>query len=386
VHHTVLALVATAVTWSPLLATRTAAQESRTRDSAGVRIIENAARKDAPVRFRLGDKPLMEVGGREFNRDEEFEHNQGYLRGVRLSNGGLAIIDVSRVHYFDPIGRRIRIVGRGQGPQEFEYLMSICRTRDDTLILSDRGRISVLDVRGEILRTVPRTDIGSAPFNFCLGDGTFVLTQSENVGAGQYRITRLQTDGSVVNVLGTFPRPAFDMVTMVGPAVAASGDGLYYGNPFTGEIRVYDPSGTLRRIVRTADQGDSITSEEAELRMARTIPRNVTPAEHKERMDRMRSRPYARTWPVFFDLVAGPDGTIWVQDYPRTPEMPDAWTAIDSTGRIIGRLVFPATPERAIRSNVLSFGSDYVMLRRFHADRSSSIAIFPLVKLDDRGR
>jgi len=382
VHHTILALVTTVVLSSSLAAPPGAAQEMRSRDSAGVRIIENPARKDAPVRFRIGDQPLLEVGGRESSRSEEFEHNQGYLRAVRLSQGGLAVIDVSRVHFFDPIGRRIRIVGRGQGPQEFEYVTAICRTRGDTLVLSDRGFISVLDVRGEILRTVPRTDIGSAPFNFCLGDGTFVLEQAlGEVGTRQHRITRLRTDGSVVNVVGTFPRPSLDMVTMVGPAVVASGDGLYYGDPFTGEIRVYDPSGALRRIVRTADRGDSITSEEAEQRMARTIPNNVTPAEHKARMDRMRSRPYARNWPVFFQLQVGSDGTIWVQDYPKAVGTPDAWTAIDSTGQIVGRLVFPTVPQGTMRSEVHSFGRDDVMLRRFHEDRTSSIAIYPLVRL-----
>ena len=385
-HRTILALFATAVPLSSLLATRAAAQEARTRDSAGVRIIENSARKDAPVRFSLGDRPLMEVGGREFNRGDEFEHNQGYLRGVRLSQGGLAVIDVSRVHFFDPIGRRIRIVGRGQGPQGFDYVTSICGTHGDTLVLSDRGYISILDVRGDILRTVPRTDFGSAPFSFCLGDGTFVLEQSlGDVGARrQQRITRLRTDGSVVNVIGTFPRSPLDMVTMVGPAVVASGDGLYYGDPFTGEIRVYDPLGTLQRIVRTADRGDSITSAEAERRMAMTIPNNVTPDEHKARMDRMRSRPYAPTWPVFFQLEVGSDGTIWVQDYPKASETPDAWTAIDSTGRIVGRLVIPTVTEGTIRRHVLSFGSDNVMLRRFNADRTSSIAIYPLVKLAGR--
>jgi hypothetical protein len=385
VHRTILALVATALPLFSLVAPRATAQEARTRDSAGVRIIENSARKDAPVLFRLGETPLMEVGGRESNRSDEFEHNQGYLRGVRLSQGGLAVIDVSRVHYFDPNGRRIRIVG--QGPQRFQYMTSICRTRGDTLVVSDQGMISFLDGRGEVFLTVPRGDIGSAPFSFCLDDGTFVLEQYDGVvGPRQHRLTRLRSDGSIVNVVGTFPGPALDFVTMVGPAVAASGDRLYYGDPFTGEIRVYDPLGALRRIVRTADRGDSITSEEAEQRMDRTIPLNVTGDERKARMDRMRSRPYARNWPVFSRLDVGTDGTIWVQDFRKASQTPVAWTAIDSTGRIVGRLVFPAVPERTIGPDILSFGNDYVMLRRFDADRRSSIAIYPLVKLEGSSR
>lgn len=389
-HRRILALVSIAVLLSPLVAAHATAQEPRTRDSAGVRIIENPARKDAPVRFRLGDKPLLEVGGLESIPNEEFDHKQGYLRGVRLSNGGLAVIDVSRVHYFDATGKRVSIVGRmGRGPEEFQYLMAICRTRGDTLILADshNRRLSVLDGSGRILRTIPQGDNGSASFSFCLEDGTFILERPEGeVGARQTRMTRLRTDGSVVNVVGTFPAAAFDMVTMVGATVLASGDALFYADPFASEIRVYDSVGKLRRIVRTADQGARITDGEADERMASTIPRNVTADERKQRMDRMRSRPHARNWPVLYQLQVGSDGTLWVQDYRKTSRDPDAWTAIDSTGRILGRLEFPPVPDRTMRPEVHSFGTNNVMLRRFDADGASSIAIFPLVTIDGRSR
>src|SRR6185503_5791609 len=134
-NRSLLAAIALTAALSPLAAHATA-QDARTRDSSGVRIIENSARKDAPVRFRLGDKPLLEVGGTESNADDQFEHTQGYLRGVRLSDGGLAVIDVSRVHYFDASGKRTLIVGnRRPQPGPFYYLTSICRTNGDTLVL-----------------------------------------------------------------------------------------------------------------------------------------------------------------------------------------------------------------------------------------------------------
>lgn len=390
VSRQTLAVVSLAALLSALLAAHASAQEARVRDSAGVRIIENSALKDAPVRFRLGDKPLFEVGGIESNPDEEFDHKQGYLRGVRLSNGGLAVIDVSRVHYFDASGKRIRIVGRmGQGPEEFQYLTSICRTRGDTLILNDsrNRRMSVLDGSGRILRTILQGDNGSAPFNFCLDDGTFILQQLTGAVGGprQNRVTRLRTDGTIVNVVGTF-ESLFDMVTMATASITASGNALHYGNPFTSEIREIDASGRLRRIIRTADQGDRITDAEAEQQMAMTIPTNVTAAERTARMDRMRALPRSRTWPVFRKFEVGSDGSIWVQDYNTTRRSPDAWTAIDSTGRIVGRLVFPPVPERARGPEVHSFGRDYIMLRRSDADGASSLAVYPLIKTDGRSR
>jgi hypothetical protein len=382
-----------AAVWIAALVAPTAtatAQDSRSRDSAGVRIIENSARKDAPVRFWLGDKPLIEVGGTESNPDEEFDHKQGYLRGVRLTNGGLAVIDVSRVHYFDASGKRIRIVGRkGQGPEEFQYLTAICRTRGDTLILNDshNRRLSILDGSGRILRTILQGDNGSAPFSFCLDDGSFLLQRMiGEIDARQTRISRLSTDGSVVNVAGTFNSSGFDMVTQAVPTISSSGDAMYYGDPFKSEIHEYDALGRLRRIIRTADQGDRITDAEAEARMAMTIPRNVTGAERTARMERMRVRPHARNWPAFSKFEIGSDGTIWVSDYKKTFPSPDTWTAIDSTGRIAGRLVFPPTPQGTLRPEILSFGRDNVMIRRFDADGATYLTVLPLVRTDGRGR
>lgn len=342
------------------------AQDSRSRDSAGVRIIENSARKDAPVRFTLGDKPLIVVGGTESNPDEEFDQTQGYLRGIRLSNGGLAVIDVSRVHYFDANGKRTRIVGRKRpAPGEFFYLTSICRTRGDALLVNDEhdDRVTVLDGSGGVVRTFFRKDNGSAPFNFCLGDGTFVLERAL-LESRQHRVTRLRTDGTVLDVAGTFDASGFDMVTQVAPTISAFGDALYYSVPFRSEIHEYDALGRLRRIIRTADQGDLITDAEAEERMDRTIPLNVTGAARTARMEQMRARPHARNWPAFSRFEIGSDGTIWVQDFRKSIQSPDAWTAIDSTGRIVGRLVFPPTPEGRPRTDVQSFGRDYVMIRR----------------------
>lgn len=64
-YRKTLAAFSRAALLSSCLVADVAAQDARTRDSAGVRITENPARMDAPVRFRPGDKPLLEVGGLE---------------------------------------------------------------------------------------------------------------------------------------------------------------------------------------------------------------------------------------------------------------------------------------------------------------------------------
>lgn len=101
-----------------------AVQSPTVRDSAGVRIIDNAARMDAPIRFALGARAVFEVGGLEKSEATEFNHMAGFLNGVRLYDGRFAVIDMNRIHYFDSRPRRIRIVGRnGSGPAEFGTLL-----------------------------------------------------------------------------------------------------------------------------------------------------------------------------------------------------------------------------------------------------------------------
>lgn len=100
----------------------------------------------------------------------------------------------------------------------------------------------------------------------------------------------------------------------------------------------------------------------------------------------MRARPYSPRWPVMMDYLVSSDRTIWVRDFKKVHPSADVWTAIDSTGRIAGRLEIPATPERTIPHQVISFGRDDVMLRRFDANRATYLTIYPLIKIDGRSR
>lgn len=55
-----------------------------------MQIVENASRATAPIVFRLGTKPILELGGLQQNPDDEFT-NFSQLRGVLLRAGGIAI-------------------------------------------------------------------------------------------------------------------------------------------------------------------------------------------------------------------------------------------------------------------------------------------------------
>src|SRR3954469_12534202 len=90
--------------WTASIAT---AQPARVRDSVGVRIIENGPRLTAPIAFQLGDKPSFDVGGLQQDPADELTSRNGYPRAIRLSNGSVAVLDRTRVIFYDASGKRI---------------------------------------------------------------------------------------------------------------------------------------------------------------------------------------------------------------------------------------------------------------------------------------
>ncbi len=367
------------------------AQHPTIRDSADVRIVANAARVSAPVAYRLGP-PLLDVGGLESDPDVEFHHDQGYLRGVRLSDGGLAVIDVARVHYFDARGKRLRIVGRaGQGAKEFLYLTAICRTHGDTIVVNDEynRRLAVLDRAGTIVRTIARRDLGSPSDDFCFDDGSFVLQRSAvapTAVAGPKRLTRLRTDGSVVDVLGEFPSQGFDLVSQFDAAIVAAGERLYYGDGWPSELKIYSSAGRLLSIVRSADPERRITEADVDRRLGSMVFPGMTPSQRAAQISRIRARrrtsPVRTTWPAYAGVHVDAAGGLWIQDYRLSYPAPDVWTAFDRTGRLVGRLVLPIPEKDGLPLEVIGFGAGDVLVRRRDADGASHLTVYRIVRTE----
>lgn len=384
-RHAVLFL-AGAVAASAVAASATGAHAPTVRDSAGVRIVENPSRAKAPVLFKLGATARFDVGGLEQNPDEEFNPRQGYLRGAWLSNGGLAVIDVVRIHYFDKAGKRLKIAGRaGKGPEEFTYVTSVCRTRGDTIIVSDQNarRMAVLTGTGGAVRTFLQDSLGSPSFDGCFDDGT-VLFQRMIFGAPgtptTERLARVRLDGTLVNTIGDFDAGLLDMVTQSMPTTLASGQRMYWGHPRTSEVRIFNTAGKLVSIVRSADVGGAISSDDVERRFRSTIPTNTPPAQVTERMDRMRSLPHASTWPTYRGFRVDPNGRLWIQDYASTYPSPDGWTLFDAQGRLVGRLVLPAPKQGERQLEVIGFGVDELFVRRTDEDGGAHLTAYPIVR------
>jgi hypothetical protein len=364
-----------AITWA-CCAASAAAQAPVERDSAGIRIVENPSRATAPVVFRLGAK-AVEVGGPATDLDDEFNARRlGTFKGVRMSDGSLAVINAVRVQLYDARGNKTGVFGRtGAGPQEFVSLSSVeyCRTRGDTLVAGDyrNGRIAIIHAR-TVVKTIPLSAEFGGSMTGCFDDGTMLMQGGlPNFKTPTYtvRLHRVRLDGTLVNSLGTIVfRTPSPVAGLVHPSVAVAGQRVYAGDGATSEIRVYHADGRLLQIIRSADLAQRIAPADVERALGRSTA-----------AQRDMWRP--ATYPTFLRLLADPDGRLWVRDFPPAGKATEAdgWTAFDSNGRLIGRLEVPRKIGISSAS-VLAFGAGEVQLVERDEDGFYHLAFYPIVQ------
>jgi len=364
------------------------------RDSAGIRLVENPALADSPVRFRLGTEPTLDVGGLDADPELEFNAQRGELWAVPLRNGGLGVLDITRVQLFSRTGVRERVIGRaGGGPDEFRALYSGCGLIGDTLVVIDGqlSRIVTLSPDGAFLQRTQHDDARAVQRHPCFGDGTLLVkrTVARRDGAEDVELVRLHRDGTLVNrIAQRTDVPTRDMVTQAGVSLAASGRVAYFGDGASGDIHVFGHQGGLVRIMRTRDRLVAITPQEMDEELGRVYPRGVFTGDGRERaIARARARTSRTTWPVYAQVVPSDDGRVWVQHYRRlslvmnSPFAGESWTAFDSLGRMEGRFVLsaPALRDRA-PPRVVAFMRGGVLLLRRDDDGAPHFTLYPLVR------
>lgn len=254
------------------------AQTPTVRDSAGIRIVMNPALSMAKETFAFHPGPIYDVGGLEDDPVKEFKSNQGYLRGVFLSNGTLAVTDEWRVQFFDSKGKRLGILGtKGGGPEDFSYLIGICRTRGDTLVTYDsrNSRNAVIAPTRHVVRTFPAIVNGGITFSSCFDDGTIVLSHSDldrAAGTLTTRYGRARLDGTIVNPLFSLAPARYDIVTNAENATATAGQRFYHGLPDASQITAYDATGKPVLMIRYAGKAEKITDADALNRITYAMP------------------------------------------------------------------------------------------------------------------
>ncbi len=313
----------------------------------GVVEVNNRARLGAAATLQLDDLVLRDVGGLKEREDDEFNHNNGYLSGVVLSDGGFAVIDWTRVRVFDSAGVQRAVIGReGEGPGEFAGIESICRAADDTLIVIDQRRVSVLDSRGGIVRQTMRQDFRLTG-DGCFDDGSLLshdFAASGNNDVQNRAVVRQSDDGHLLDSLGVFPRYAFRGVAQY-IRLHPHGEHVYVSDPRTNEVRRYKKDGTLDQIVRMADKARRIDERSAVRWLGGPAAAMGSP-----NASDVRNQSEAQMWPFYRNIKIDGTGRLWVRDFPANDTAPDRWTIYDTLGVFAGSLDIPRGPPRKINN------------------------------------
>lgn len=367
------------------------AQFPRVRDSAGVHIVENSARASASIAFHVGEKPILDLGGLKPSPDDEFTSGAGYLKSLALSDGRQVVIDQTRVRFFDARGKQLRVVGRnGEGPREFRQIASACRSRGDTLVISDpsNGRVTIMTSTGAFVRQL-RVELAELPWDGgCLDDGSWLVRETVgDVATGQHgRLIRRRLDGSVVGdpviIRGSLP----NLFVVSGVTVLASGHRIVVGDPRAHEIQLLDPAGRLTGLIRTSDPIEAITAATASTMTPAFSPHPGNDPKLVTRyLDRVRTAPRPKVWPAYQRVTITPDGRFWIEEFRRGGAGDHIWTGFDRDGRMLGRLRMPA-PIKAGDKWIVAFLSGGVLMRWQDNDGAEHLTTYPLIPIPGTAR
>ena len=249
-----------------------------TRDSAGVRIVEN----EAPL---LAEDECWTVGPEASVTIGEVDGPPEYILvspwAARLSDGRIAVLDRGdkELRLYSADGRYLSASGReGEGPGEFRGSSSVHVVAGDTMVVWDMSlrRLSLFDSAGAFVRSVTLQE--SEPIQLSLGVldrhtllGSRLIEPMDSAGlyVGRREVLVLSSDGQAKVVVDTIhePRHSGDrMMTFLpfGPMpffVAGAGRAfLTHGAPF--EILVFQGDGSLSQVIRRAWTGEPVTEED----------------------------------------------------------------------------------------------------------------------------
>jgi hypothetical protein len=366
-----------------------------TRDSAGVRIVQNP--EQPPAQWTVSPQPGVVIGSTSGDSAYLFDRVMGL---VRLSDGRWVVADMgsSQLRYYDANGHHLLSVGRnGEGPGEFRQLMAVFLLRGDTIAADDsRYRHQLFDEKGNFVASLRMNDHPSAQQYYPIAarsDGTVIvlaqapfpqkldeprsyaisymraeLTHTANAAELTLRDTAITW-----NAIQLMPgwRGGTDQLQFSGRVDAAVlSDGFAVADPNSNEVRYYDSSGALRTIARGEGTRVAVTEEHKEALRARMID---LPAEgggqvpeslRRQRMEITKTWQYAEHLPVFAQMLAGSDGTIWLRDFVENEKMigtwhaapasPARWSALDRSGELLASVQLPG------RFKPMLFGEDFV--------------------------
>ncbi len=347
-------------------------------DSAGVAMVSNPT----DGAWEAGEAWAVE----EELRIGSLEGDPSYQFG-QVAPGGITVDSDGRIYVLDAQAQEIKvytpegvyestIAQRGSGPGELTGAGFLVMGPGDTLVVPDvnNRRVNLFLTDG--------TSLGSFPV--ALEDGLPMVFQSTKSGTIAYQvrpldlpnmpttdsmdaILELSLDGTVADTLLRFPSgrtfsfsggaPEFNIYAPE-PTWDLGGDGhLLFAINDDYRIEVRDSDGVLRRVITKPFEQKPVTDADKDAVMDffeeawadAGVPPNV--------VEQLRNAVhFGSTFPAFANLIAGPDGSVWVQHIQPASELSEEeletynlledsgaprWDVFDSDGRFLGVVETP---------------------------------------------
>ena len=374
---------------------------SEARDSAGVRIIDNARpADDSRLPWQIGREPTVSIGVLE-GEEPYMLHN--VVGATKLSDGRIVVANsgTSELRVFNATGIHTATWGgEGEGPGEFPYLRALDPWPGDSVAAwyGLRRGISVFDADGNFGRNFTLERNQDDPSSFAVmpksvtHDG-LVLTTHDPHMIDTVLVDIRDGEGRIRSSLGIHPGQEMQLVdgmmyqTMFGARVAQEpwGDLIVICQTNRYELKAFSRDGTLARIVRRGHEPRAVTRGDVDAYIDASIEEEVpyypddlsqgeTEAYQADQRRQYEATPVAEHFPAFTSLVVDALDHLWVEEYEFPgEERPGArWTVFDAEGRVLGLV------ETAEGLQIYEIGEDYILGHAMDELDVESVQLWPL--------
>jgi hypothetical protein len=298
---------------------------------------------------------------------------------------------------FSPDGGHLQTIGRrGDGPGEFRTIQWIQRLAGDTILVADfynRRRLSYFTADGSFVRSSSSSSVPTPYFIGALQDGTLVGTVSRQApafgpgegvkwGRARMELIRFDTDGHVLNSLGSFPRaeelvvPGLSIVQFNGwrsplynTLVAVGSTDIYLAAGDQFEVLVLHPDGRDRE-VRELDRfnPDALTPEHFVRYFDDPVISHLVRGRGVDVSAVRWDIPDGRTLPAVTDLLVDEVGNLWAEEGGRPAGPSSIWSVFTPRGSVVATMPRRFRPFHIGTESVLGvwqdeLGVEYVQVR-----------------------
>ena len=361
--------------------------EFAVRDSAGIEIVESSSPLLGPNAWTVSEEPVLEIGQVEGEEGYTFSgmayDSEAGIGGVfRQEDGRIVVADRRErtVRIFDSSGAFLEQFGRtGGGPGEFISQPLACFQYGDRIAVTEMSRVSFFDPDGQFLERIDlqfgRAQIfGVFPDKSVLALSTIqgfnpLAPPSTGVYTDTGELWIIGPDGSASDRADTINSKRTSLVregeatyTLSQPfgsklVLRVVSDEYVYGWPDHYELKVFDRTGAVRKIIRRSGDLLPVTAEDREWltsllengmqeEMLRILTEGMTFPSHKAAFDR---------------LLVDALGFFWVRTPARLGHWEWAgqpspyWDVFDPSGRWLTSVTMPENVQ------IHDIGEDYIL-------------------------